>query len=486
LLVGDTAGGMEQCPAPMRPSGPAVASSSKNHAKVTMMFDTIMPIIWDPDADAILVRSNGRRHTLPSLAVCDSGFGASLPEAILRAFGLTTVLLENLDQTVYVVALRDSPRLNDPDYKWVQVTNPGLSDSDGFWLSSWLAHRETPLRPWFEQGWMARVLSYVDAVLAEFGRARIGQVSQIKHWALSSVMRIETTKGAVFFKAAPSDAKIEPLLLARLAERWPTSIPVLLAHSPQNNWWLTEDLNAREGPDLTPDERLACIELLARIQIDAGTDPSILRGLSINRYPLEHLAASIPSLLGRLDRWKAVPANHEHWWPLDDEQQEAWCSIGPSLVEHMQALASSTVALGLPLSLIHGDFHSGNMATRLGVPILHDWANGMITHPFFDLATVLKSGDDDLAQSCLTTYLRQWHDAGWDMNAIWAHWQLAKPASALFEVDRALQLCDELGEAHQFTMISVLYGWIRRLLGSILDRSNTSYAWSTSGIAAKR
>ncbi len=451
-----------------------------------MNLATITSIIWDPDTDAIVVRGNHRGHTLPSLSVFDASFGASLSGAIRDALGLTTFLLENLDQAVYVVVCRGPHQLTGPDYKWVPTTDSGLSAADEFWVLRWLGRRECPLRPWFELEWMDRVLTYIDAVQAEFGMARIGHVSQIKHWALSSVIRIETTKGAVFFKAASSGAAIDPILLGRLAARWPKSVPTLLAHSPQNNWWITEDHCAREGPALTFEERLACIELLAHMQIDTATDSSILSGLPIKRCSLDQFAGSIPSLLERQDRWNTAPADHEHWWPLDDEQRNTWCSLGPTLIEHVHALADRTAALGIPLTLIHGDVHLGNMAARDGVPILHDWANGMVAHPFFDLAMMFKSVDDDVAQKCLTSYLGPWHQAGWDLNDLWMLWHVAKPVSALFEVDRALQLCDALGEAHQFSMISVLYGWSRRLLGSVLDGSPTSYAWSTSGIAAKR
>lgn len=451
-----------------------------------MMLDTITPIIWDPDSDAIVVRKRDLGPALPTLAVCDAGFGASLPRVIWDALGLTTIILENLDRAVFVVELQESPPLNVPGYEWAPVMATGLQPQDNQWVLRWLAHREKPIRPWFEHGWMNRALTYIDAVLADLGRIRIGHISQIKHWALSSVIRVETTTGPVFFKAAPPEAAIEPHLLIRLAPRWPKSVPALLAHSPQDNWWITDNFGPREGPTLTLEERLAGVELLARIQIAVAKDPSLLSGLPIERFSLEHLAMSIPQLLARQDRWGAEPADHEHWWPLDSEQREFWLSLGPTLIECSQGVAESMSELGISLSLIHGDFHLGNVAARDGGPILHDWANAQITHPFFDLAMLLKTGDEAFARAYLTTYFGPWHQAGWGIDTLRSHWECAKPISALFEISRALRLCDELGEAHQFSMIEVLYGWVRRLLGSVVDTSSTTSSWPASGIASKR
>jgi aminoglycoside phosphotransferase (APT) family kinase protein len=39
--------------------------------------------------------------------------------------------------------------------------------------------------------------------------------------------------------------------------------------------------------------------------------------------------------------------------------------------------------------LVHGDLHADNIAVRDGAPVIFDWSDACVAHPFFDLTTLL-------------------------------------------------------------------------------------------------
>src|SRR5438477_2563449 len=67
----------------------------------------------------------------------------------------------------------------------------------------------------------------------------------------------------------------------------------------------------------------------------------------------------------------------------------------------------SCARYGVPETLLHGDFHRGNVATSGGRTMLVDWTDGCVGHPFFDLATALPD-DGKHRETLLSAYLEGW------------------------------------------------------------------------------
>lgn len=92
------------------------------------------------------------------------------------------------------------------------------------------------------------------------------------------------------------------------------------------------------------------------------------------------------------------------------------------------------LALPVPESLVHGDFHNGNVAVTASGHVLFDWSDASLSHPFFDLAVALGGAEHPVApahrQPLLDAYLEPWQSAGYGDRA---------------QIERALEIALRLG-----------------------------------------
>src|SRR5262249_9744172 len=100
-------------------------------------------------------------------------------------------------------------------------------------------------------------------------------------------------------------------------------------------------------------------------------------------------------------------------------------ALSPSELARLPALGESVArdarcldALPIPATLLHGDFHAGNVILADGShPVILDWTDGALSHPFFDLLTFCRSepaGRWDRAslEGITRAYLQTWTEAG--------------------------------------------------------------------------
>ena len=100
--------------------------------------------------------------------------------------------------------------------------------------------------PWGFAGWLESALAWI----AEHAEG-LHSWKELKSWSLSCVIRAETGRGVVYFKATnqrPLFAN-EPLVTQHLAERFPGRVPMPLAIDPERGWMLLADFgsNLRES-----------------------------------------------------------------------------------------------------------------------------------------------------------------------------------------------------------------------------------------------
>jgi hypothetical protein len=69
-------------------------------------------------------------------------------------------------------------------------------------------------------------------------------------------------------------------------------------------------------------------------------------------------------------------------------------------------------ALGYPDTLVHGDFHPGNVAIAHGTPIVFDWSDAAISHPLIDVVTWTWWYEDDAERvdGIWQMFLHEWAD----------------------------------------------------------------------------
>lgn len=223
-----------------------------------------------------------------------------------------------------------------------------------------------PLRmPWAEIGGPARSLAWADAVLSGRGQTVRGH-RQVRSWNLSSIWRIDTEGEPAWLKEVPPFAAHEGALL-RWLDRSSTT-PVLAVHGQR---MLLADVPGTDRYEAGSAERLSMLTELLSIQTDAMSRLPELTALGV---PLDNPAGFQTEAAARLPEW------------LDDSGLNADDRTGlADLVAGLPARFAAIEACGVPDTLVHGDFHPGNVRSDGDRQVIIDWGDSRIGHPAVDL-----------------------------------------------------------------------------------------------------
>lgn len=238
---------------------------------------------------------------------------------------------------------------------------------------------------WRDPVWLAGVHSWVEARLDELGLERTGEITQPHVYRWSTVLRIPTDQGDVWFKANEDALRHEAALVERIAARRPDAVPPLLAADTAVGWMLMADAGESLRSVLPREQSLDrwydVLPLYAGIQLDLADEVDRLLALGV---PDRRLA----SLPGR------------YAWLMDELGAERRFRDARGMVSE---LCDELAAYGLPDLLQHDDLHDGQVFVRDGRYLVMDWGDACVSHPFFTLSVtlggVLAWGLDDVHNS---------------------------------------------------------------------------------------
>ena len=211
-----------------------------------------------------------------------------------------------------------------------------------------------------------------------------GEVEQPHVYWWSTVLRVPTAGGTLWFKASSPHGAFEPALTVELARLRPRWIPELVAFDPLRGWMLTRDAGERlreaiDG-DLTRWEE--ALPRYAELQLDAA--PLAGRFLELG-VPDERLAG-LPGRFESLLRDRAAVMLDEPEGLMGDEHD---LLVGS--VPEVERLCRELAAFGIPETIQHDDLHDGNVFVRDGDYVFFDWGDSCVTHPFHTLTVTLRA-----------------------------------------------------------------------------------------------
>ena len=225
-------------------------------------------------------------------------------------------------------------------------------------------------------------------------------------------------------------------LTARLAAEAPAEMPEVIAADAGRRWLL---LRATAGPQLTevaePAPWVDAAGAIARIQVAWVGRGAELRDLGCPAYGLAWLAARIAPLLA--DTAALQPVHAE---PLTAGEVERLRALEPGL----HALCAELAALGVPDSLEHGDLWGDNVIVDSGGPVLIDWEDASLSHPFLSPAILSLHArlvgppldGPDTARAIRDAYLAPWRESGplaaWPAARVEAAFDLAQRLAPLY------------------------------------------------------
>ena len=243
---------------------------------------------------------------------------------------------------------------------------------------------------WTDPLWLAEAHEWIEEQVARLDGDVVDAIDQHHVYPWSTVMRVPTGSGDVYFKANDDASLWEAALVTLLAARRPDCVPPLLAVDLERGWMLMADAGTRLR-ELVERERdlsrwLEILPLYAGVQIDLSGDVDEMLGLGVPDLRLSKLPERYEEML---DSLADLP-------PRDRRRL-----VGN--VTPIREQCKEMAAYSLPETIQHDDFHDGQVFVRDGRYRFLDWGDACVSHPFFTLAVtlggVLAWGLDDIQGS---------------------------------------------------------------------------------------
>src|SRR5580693_1977483 len=360
----------------MKFSGPMIQSISGRDA---IRGDQQMEPLDQSEANTfrlIITRRNGSEILFSS---CESGWTLPRVQAFPRqriAWQLTEGLEEQLGQQAYCLFLPNFTAPNAPRENYA-VLESIKQDDDAPKGTCWMPRTasdcqfdralgdkeaiEESLReldsyvsepkagPFGRPGWLRELLDWVQEQLSPLGLRVNGSFRQFNASPTFSLIRLETTGPAVWFKATGEPNLHEFPISVSLARLFPEYVPAILGTRPTWNAWLSREVSGQELDQLKEYsgwERVA--EALANLQI-----ASI--GKRVELLESECKDLRLRKIIGLVDPFLArmadIMASQEKPSPAPLKKSDL-CLLGNPLKEACWQLQD----LGLPDTLGHIDF----------------------------------------------------------------------------------------------------------------------------------
>jgi hypothetical protein len=277
----------------------------------------------------------------------------------------------------------------------------GVLDEQPLWL------------PYAKPGGPSADLAWAERVLTERGHIRTGPPVQVRTWNLSSLWRIPVRGQTLWLKAVPPFFAHEGALVDLLSSAG-ARVPNLLGHE-AGRMLMTEipgdDLYGAPLPVLLP-----MVHLLVDLQRRWAGRTGELVGLGLPDWRGTRLAPAIGAVIAR-------------YAPEAPSKDRAMLErFADGLGERLAEVA----ACGLPDTLVHSDFHPGNLRGSPAALTLLDWGDSAVGHPLLDQPAFLGRIP---ARAARVARLR-WHAA----------WRAAAPGC---DPDRASALLAPVAAARQ-------------------------------------
>lgn len=314
-------------------------------------------------------------------------------------------------------------------------------------VESWLAIESgepaPELRsPWARAGWRAEADQWILASAREAGHEAIGDVELVSQWPLSSILRVPTTGGTLYFKGVFSLFRNEPAITVGLRQRQGDVTPEVVAVDETRAWILLRELPGEQLGDTGSDWQSG-IRVIAGIH-RAWTERDEVLAIGAEDRSLEVLESELPALRESV--------------PLDDAERARFDAAWPSILGSLEQLADGP----LPHTLVHGDFHPWNVMVDGDDVRVFDWSDSCFAHPLFDLPTfVFPAGDEDARHALVQEYVAAWSDVASSAELLQLT-RLAAPIASLHHAISYARILAALEPADRWHFENAPRGWVLR------------------------
>ena len=280
---------------------------------------------------------------------------------------------------------------------------------------------------WEDPDWLKQTSDWLHNETSRQHIQITGSIEQPHIYPWSTVLRIPTDQGILFFKATAAETIYEAALTQTVAAWYPHCMPEFVAVEKNRGWMLMRDggepLRASIRPTIDVTPWTPIISLFSELQIGLAEHVPELLALGIPDWRLIHLPKLYAELLMDTD---SLLLDKPDGLTSEDFRRVQ------ELTPRFEQICDELAAFGIPETLNHGDFHDGNVLLgKNGRVTLFDWGDGCLTHPFVSLRTFFVSIENSLKledysftpemTALLHVYLQPWQRFGTMENLLYAY-----------------------------------------------------------------
>ncbi|WP_189134236.1 phosphotransferase [Wenjunlia tyrosinilytica] len=222
-------------------------------------------------------------------------------------------------------------------------------------------------------------LAWIRRVLADYGLEPDGGIEPVRVRPWSTVGRVSTARGSLWFKENGPGSRYEPAVMRALGDWVPGRVLTPLAVDTTRGWSLCPD----GGPTLRDEPGSGAPlkrweEMLghhAELQRDLADRSAEMIALGLPDQPPELMPAALAALLDDPLVWAGIQPDRYQALRRLEPAFELWCT----------QLCES----GVPVSIQHDDLHDDNVFADGNR--FFDWGDASVSHPFGTLLVTLRS-----------------------------------------------------------------------------------------------
>lgn len=352
----------------------------------------------------------------------------NLTAAVMKRYGVSAVCLftpepsavtTDADQARYqVMEIRKTAMDAPEETRWLPLDSisdqslahePDLLATNDMLRQMAEFERDEALGPFGRPGWINALFSWVQYKIEPYGLRLTGECQQLNASPTFALLRLETNRQAVWFKAVGEPNLREFPISLTLSRIFPGLVPTVIASHPIWRGWLTTEFTGwtlDESPDTRAWERAA--QTLAGLQIASiGKSDQLLEAGC-----RDFRAASLLALVDPFINMMSDFMQRQRKTPPRVLTTSELRTLGAQI----KATLSELEELEIPDTLGHLDLNLGNILCSADQCVFLDWAEAYVGPPVLTLEylrehlTRLPRERVSLGAEALKAYATKWHE----------------------------------------------------------------------------